>query len=850
MRNILVTGGAGFIGSNFVRYMLEKHPDYRVVVYDKLTYAGNLDNLREVEDDPRYAFVRGDICDAETVERVMREHQIDAIVNFAAESHVDRSILEPGSFILTDVYGAYVLLEAARKFGVERMVQVSSVTGDTPILVRDEPTGEIRLRLIEELDGEDVTRYSVLTMTDDYQVKFQRIGRFIKHRAEELYEIKFNGGGRIKVTASHSVFVFDGDKIIAKPSCELREGDLLITFVGDVLAKAKKPHVFDLKEILKDYSAQQVKMGVKRREAILRSLCMGPKRFKELREVVGRSPADLLRSLKAGGYIEKSNGQYSITQLGIRSLLTGMQDIKWDLTKRKLHIKRDTLEVSPLLMEIFGLYLAEGHCSHTEKELSENLRTVVFTVSGEEELAKLRRCAKEIFNIHACVKERSSSYQLQYSSYWVHALFSQFGATAETKRLPGWIWTQPKELIEAFFRGYEGDAAVKADGRRYHTSVNRSLIESLLWLARLNDINALFSSRITKQVKGKVPPHITVTREREFYDLQITAESVRRGESRRWRTPMARCIPTEAVTNIMGYHQHKKVSVGRKRLVSKERAAEFCATFDDSVVPKKLWQLIKSSIGVAKIKSIRKLQGDFTVYDVSVPGNERFFGGNVPVLLHNTDEVYGSIEKGSFKEIDPLSPSSPYSASKAGGDLIARAYYKTFGVPAIITRGSNTFGPFQYPEKVIPLFITNAIDDLPLPLYGDGLNVRDWIYVLDHCEAIDIVLHKGTPGEIYNIGAGNELPNIELTKLILKLLGKSESLIQYVKDRPGHDRRYSLNCSKIKALGWRCRYNFEEALERTVKWYVENEWWWRKIKSGEYWEYYRRQYEGLARIDE
>lgn len=213
-------------------------------------------------------------------------------------------------------------------------------------------------------------------------------------------------------------------------------------------------------------------------------------------------------------------------------------------------------------------------------------------------------------------------------------------------------------------------------------------------------------------------------------------------------------------------------------------------------------------------------------------------------VMVSTDEVYGSIERGSFREADALDPSSPYSASKAGGDLIARAYYKTFGVPAIITRGSNTFGSFQYPEKVIPLFITNAIDDLPLPLYGDGLNVRDWIYVLDHCEAIDVVLHRGAPGEIYNIGAGTELPNIELTKLILKLLGKPESLIKYVRDRPGHDRRYSLNCDKTKALGWRCRHTFEEALEKTVRWYIENEWWWRKIKSGEYWEYYRRQYEG------
>ncbi len=209
----------------------------------------------------------------------------------------------------------------------------------------------------------------------------------------------------------------------------------------------------------------------------------------------------------------------------------------------------------------------------------------------------------------------------------------------------------------------------------------------------------------------------------------------------------------------------------------------------------------------------------------------------------STDEVYGSIEKGSFKESDPLNPSSPYSASKAAGDLMCIAYYKTWGVPVMITRGSNTFGPYQYPEKIIPLFITNAIDDQPLPLYGDGLNVRDWLYVLDHCEAIDLVLHEGKPGEIYNIGAGNELTNLELTRRILKHLNKPESLIRFVEDRPGHDRRYSLDCTKIRSLGWSPRYDFDQALAETVRWYVENQWWWRKIKSGEYMEFYRKQYE-------
>ncbi len=210
----------------------------------------------------------------------------------------------------------------------------------------------------------------------------------------------------------------------------------------------------------------------------------------------------------------------------------------------------------------------------------------------------------------------------------------------------------------------------------------------------------------------------------------------------------------------------------------------------------------------------------------------------------STDEVYGQVLEGSSLETDPLLTRSPYAASKAGADLMCHAYFVSFNIPVTITRGSNNIGPYQYPEKVIPLFITNAIDDLPLPLYGDGRQMRDYQYVSDHCEGIDVVLHRGQPGEVYNLGTEVETFNIDMARMILKLLGKPESLIQHVRDRPGHDRRYSLNCDKIKALGWRSRHTFEQALEKTVQWYVDNEWWWRKIKSGEYMEYYSRQYEG------
>jgi len=215
----------------------------------------------------------------------------------------------------------------------------------------------------------------------------------------------------------------------------------------------------------------------------------------------------------------------------------------------------------------------------------------------------------------------------------------------------------------------------------------------------------------------------------------------------------------------------------------------------------------------------------------------------IPRMVHvSTDEVYGSIETGAFRETDALSPSNPYSASKAGGDLVVLAYWKTHRLPVLITRSSNNFGPFQYPEKVIPLFITNALDDLPLPLYGDGRNVRDWLYVLDNCAAIDVVLRMGEDGEIYNIGGGAEIENLALTRRILTLLGKPESLVRFVTDRPGHDRRYALTCDKIHALGWEPAHTFEAALTETVRWYQEHEAWWRPLKSGEFLDYYRRQY--------
>ncbi len=204
---------------------------------------------------------------------------------------------------------------------------------------------------------------------------------------------------------------------------------------------------------------------------------------------------------------------------------------------------------------------------------------------------------------------------------------------------------------------------------------------------------------------------------------------------------------------------------------------------------------------------------------------------DVERFIHvSTDEVYGSIKEGSFSEMDDLKPSSPYSSSKAGSDLLAMSYYTTYDLPVTITRCTNNFGPYQYPEKLIPLFITNLMNNRKVPVYGSGMNVRDWIHVDDHCSGIDFVLNNGNTGEVYNIGGGSELTNLDITHRILAALDKEESMIEYVEDRKGHDFRYSLDCNKLKKMGWKPKYDFDTALYSTIQWYVENLWWWEKLK--------------------
>src|SRR5437879_7012684 len=246
----------------------------------------------------------------------------------------------------------------------------------------------------------------------------------------------------------------------------------------------------------------------------------------------------------------------------------------------------------------------------------------------------------------------------------------------------------------------------------------------------------------------------------------------------------------------------------------------------------------------------RSLMDPFTFIETDVRGTAvlceaaREFRHKV-FLLVSTDEVYGEVMDGRSKESDPFRPRSPYSASKAGGEHIAHAYAASFGLPLLVTRGSNTYGPYQYPEKLIPVLITNAIDDLPLPLYNDGSAVRDYVYVEDHCRAIDQVLYGAPVGNVYNIGTGVESAGLHVAEAVLEIMGKPKSLIEFVADRPGHDYRYAVDISRMTALGWEPKVNLAEGLERTVVWYQEHPEWWRPLKSGEYWDYYKRNYRPL-----
>ena len=305
--------------------------------------------------------------------------------------------------------------------------------------------------------------------------------------------------------------------------------------------------------------------------------------------------------------------------------------------------------------------------------------------------------------------------------------------------------------------------------------------------------------------------------------------------------------------NLSDIENNEKHTFLKVNICDREAIVDIFKKYDiDTVVNFAAESHVDRSITQPEIFLTTNIIGTQTLLDVAksfwkVAPDDKYskeYKEGVKFLQISTDEVYGVLDKtGMFTEATPLSPNSPYSASKASADMMVRAYHETYGLPINITRCSNNYGPFQFPEKLIPLMINNCMADKPLPVYGDGMHIRDWLHVSDHCNAIDTVLHKGVDGEIYNVGGNNEKTNIEIVKLIIQALGKSEDLIKYVKDRPGHDRRYAIDNTKITTeLGWVPKYTFEEGIAETIQWYIANEEWMNKITSGEYTKYYDNMY--------
>jgi len=681
---ILVTGGCGFIGSNFIKEMLKKYPAYKIVNLDKLTYCGNPDNLRDIEGDKRYTFIKGDICDKKIVEKIVKNCNV--IVNFAAESHVDRSIEDASEFIRTNIHGVYVLLEAAKRHNIKRFIQISCYDDKTRALTID------GLKSYKELKKGDKV-FSLNPVTRKIEVKpIEKI--IIQPYNGKMVHFK-NQRIDLLVTPNHNMFIMNtGKKKIVIETAE----------------QSYKRSIFYMPEgswLGKDEESFNINGH-------------GSVKTKDLMYLLGI-------------FIGDGFTAYQERETDTR---TGLQR---DVYLQKARDK-DTGCFKSIQKESNYSSISHGYRIFFDIPINDKCRKRV-----ENTLSNLG------INYH-CHKGKAGTH-LYFTSKVFMELFNQCGQGAYNKHIPRWALEYSPAYLKYLLEGLLDSDGYK--NKIYHTVSERLTSDISELCIKLNLKPSIHKRHSRSFINGR-----KIEGDSYYVFIASTMKSISRHRNK--------------IVNYKGDIWCLKVKDNKNFLVERNGRFDFCG---------------------------------------------------------NTDEVYGSITKGSFKEASPIRPNSPYSAAKAGGDHLAMAYYMTFKSPVIITRSSNNFGPYQYPEKVIPLFITNLLENKQVPLYGDGMNVRDWLYVMDNCSAIDLVLHKGKIGEVYNIGGNFEIPNIELTKIILKDFGKTDKMIRYVADRLGHDRRYSLDSSKIRKLGWKSSKDFNIAIKETINWYKTNTTWWQKLKT-------------------
>lgn len=676
IKNLLVTGGAGFIGSNFVEMYADK---YEITVLDKLTYAGRMENLENVR--KKIEFMKGDICDRKVAEPLVK--QADAVINFAAESHVDRSILDPESFVRTDVLGAFVLLEAAKKHGIEKFVQVSCYDEQTKVLTTD------GLKNFEEIkEGDEV--FSLNQETLEIEVKpVEKV--IVQDYAGKMIHFQ-NKRIDIMVTPNHRMLILNTKKklnVEEATKCSKRS----VFFLPEGNWKGKDEEFFNLK----DYGSVKTE--------------------------------DLFYLL--GIFIGDGFTAYQENEIETKSGLNRKNFLQTARDKGSGRFKRT---------ERIGSYKSVMHGYR-----------IFFDIPEEDKCRDRVEKTLERLGISYNKQKGKAGTHLYFTSKPWMEFFDQCGKGAHNKHIPKWVLEYSTKYLKQLLHGL-----MDSDGHNnkiYHT-VSEKLVYDICELC----------------IKLNLKPSVHKRHTKSFFE-------------------------------------------GRK--IEGDAYYVFVATTNKSISRHRIKTLdYKGKIWCLKVKDNKNFL---------MERNGRFdFCGN-------TDEVYGSIESGKSKESDELKPSSPYSASKAGADRLAYSYFYTFGLPVCITRGSNNYGKRQFPEKVIPLFATNLIQGKKVPLYGDGLNRRDWLFVEDHCKAVEIVLRKGKNGEAYNVSGRNNIPNIELTEMILREFGKGKEMIEYVEDRKGHDRMYAPDDEKITVLGFNPEKSFKEGLKETIQWYKSNEKWWKPL---------------------
>jgi dTDP-glucose 4,6-dehydratase len=678
---LLVTGGAGFIGSNFILNHLYHNPKDKIINLDKLTYAGNLNNLREMEKNKNYKFIKGDICDKKIVSKAM--NNVDAIINFAAESHVDNSLKNPDSFMQTNIFGTFTLLEEAKKQKINKFVHISCYDEKTKALTTD------GLKNYNELKKGDKV-FSLNPKTKEIEIKpIEKV--IIQKYKGKMIHFK-NKRIDLKVTPNHKMFILNTKKNLIVEEAE----------------KAKKRSIFFMPE---------GKWQGKEKEFY------SVKGYKKVKT------KDLMYLL--GIFIGDGFTAYQEKEIETKSGLN-----KKDYLKKA----KDTKTGKFMKLEKQGAH----------KTISKGYR-IFFDIPKKDKCRKKVEKTLKNLEIKYSAHEGKAGTHLYFTSKAWLELFNQCSKGAHNKHIPNWALDYSSKYLKYLF-----DGLMDSDGHKdkIYYSVSKRLIYNLVELCMKLNLKTSVNERYTKtffegrKIEGKS----------YYISVAKTKKSISKTKSK--------------TVNYNGKIWCLKVKDNKNFLVERNGKFDFCG---------------------------------------------------------NTDEVYGSIPKGSFTEESVLNPRNPYSASKAGADRLAYSYTQTFDLNVSIVRPSNNFGPMQYPEKLLPFFVTNLLTGKKVPIYGNGKQIRDWLFVYDNCNGIEKVLEKGKQGEAYNIAGEQEKTNLWTTKFILNYLGADESKIKYVKDRQGHDKRYSMKANKIKKLGFKLNGKLEDKLAFTIDWYEMNYWWWKPL---------------------